>query len=120
MEPKHPSKNGIPSCVSEYGIQANGSGKRSARENFIAIEAWSADSRLTTMWEGSSGLDSLRIVAMREGIRSAKETRGYGSIAMDVKDESVAPWYGCSWSVDPIFPVTTATGWAVCLRSSLS
>lgn len=30
-------------------------------------------------------------VAMRDGIRSAKAMRGYGSIAIDVNDESVAP-----------------------------
>jgi len=32
-----------------------------------------------------------RVVAMREGMRSANATRGYGSIAIEVNDESVAP-----------------------------
>jgi hypothetical protein len=32
-----------------------------------------------------------RVVAIREGLRRANATRGYGSIAMEVNDESVAP-----------------------------
>lgn len=32
-----------------------------------------------------------RAVAIREGIRNAKAIRGYGSIAMEVKDDKVAP-----------------------------
>ena len=32
-----------------------------------------------------------RDVAIREGIRKAKVIRGYGSIAMDVKEDKVAP-----------------------------
>jgi hypothetical protein len=32
-----------------------------------------------------------RVVAIREGMRSANATRGYGSIAIEVNDERVAP-----------------------------
>lgn len=32
-----------------------------------------------------------RVVAIREGTRRAKVTRGYGSIAMEVNEERVAP-----------------------------
>jgi hypothetical protein len=32
-----------------------------------------------------------RVVAIREGTRSANAMRGYGSIAIEVNDESVAP-----------------------------
>ena len=32
-----------------------------------------------------------RDVAIREGIRNAKVIRGYGSIAMEVKEDKVAP-----------------------------
>jgi hypothetical protein len=40
---------------------------------------------------GEANKDS--VVAMREGIRSANATSGCGSIAIDVNEESVAPWY---------------------------
>jgi len=32
-----------------------------------------------------------RVVAIREGMRSANAMRGYGSIAIEVNEESVAP-----------------------------
>jgi len=64
----------------------------------------------------------LNVVAIREGIRSANATRGYGSIAIDVKEDSVAPWNSVvsslSWllaafaneSVEGMNDVITATG----------
>lgn len=54
----------------------------------------------------------LRDVAMREGMRRENATRGCGSIAMEVKEERVAPWYTLEDSKD----VTTVTGWAVSRR----
>lgn len=35
----------------------------------------------------------LRDAAIREGIRRANVTSGYGSIAIEVNEESVAPWW---------------------------
>lgn len=64
----------------------------------------------------------LREVAMREGMRREKATSGCGSSAMEVKEESVAPWkrelVGSACGVDGLAPagmseVTTATGCAV-------
>lgn len=60
----------------------------------MAMEACSAERRLTTICEGSrkeSEAAALRDVAIREGIRNAKVIRGYGSIAMEVKEDNVAP-----------------------------
>ena len=53
--------------------------------------AYSAASTLMTICEGDSGEDSAGATARRDGIRRAKETRGYGSMAMDVKEDKVAP-----------------------------
>jgi hypothetical protein len=69
------------------------------------------------------------VVAIREGIRSANATRGYGSIAIDVNEDSVAPWnlvvFSFSWlvaafviaSVEGMNDVITATGCAISLSS---
>ena len=64
---------------------------------------------------------------MREGMRSEKATRGCGSIAIDVKEDSVAPWKR-EWlreleefvlrCASGMSEVTTATGCAVS-RSNL-
>ena len=50
--------------------------------------------------------------AILEGIRSEKATRGYGSIAMDVNDDNVAPCFPPALLVIPggSIEVTTATG----------
>jgi hypothetical protein len=74
----------------------------SGRENVRACLAWVEDRILMTICGGggsarSTDIDEgaiaveLRVAAMRDGIRSAKVTSGYGSIAIDVKEESVAP-----------------------------
>jgi hypothetical protein len=57
----------------------------------------------------------LSAVAIRDGIRREKDTSGYGSIAMDVNDDKVAPWCvdECSGNAVNKLDVITATGWAV-------
>lgn len=72
---------------------------------------------------------ALNVVAIREGIRSAKATRGNGSIAIDVKEDSVAPWNfvmsRLSWLlaafanefVEGMNDVTTTTGCAISLNN---
>ena len=63
----------------------------------MAMEACSAERRLTTICEDAEGsrkeseAAALRDVAIREGIRNAKVIRGYGSIAMEAKEDKVAP-----------------------------
>ena len=63
----------------------------------MAMEACSAERRLTTMCEGAKGsckeseAAASRDVAIREGIRNAKVIKGYGSIATEVKEDKVAP-----------------------------
>lgn len=58
---------------------------------------------------------------MRDGIRREKATSGWGSIDIELKEESVAPWkrLGCSVGccvAGSMKEVTTATGWAVSLK----
>jgi len=61
------------------------------------MEACCAERRLTTIYDGAEGSSkeaeaaALRDAAIREGIRNAKVIRGYGSIAMEVKEDKVAP-----------------------------
>ena len=61
------------------------------------MEACSAERRLTTICDGVEGsckeseTTTSRDVAILEGIRNEKVTRGYGSIAMEVKEDNVAP-----------------------------
>ena len=63
----------------------------------MAMEACFAERRLTTICDGVEGsckeveAATSRDVAIREGIRKEKVTRGYGSIAMEVKEDKVAP-----------------------------
>ena len=93
--------------ASAPAVVANGVGKRSGLENFTASGACDAERRLMTICAGRlAGLElagwrvegdweeyrELNVVAIREGIRRANAMRGYGSIAIDVKEDSVAPW----------------------------
>ena len=63
----------------------------------MAMEACCAERRLTTMCDGVEGsceeseAAASRDLAIREGIRNAKVIRGYGSIAMEVKEDKVTP-----------------------------
>jgi hypothetical protein len=65
-----------------------------------------------TMCDDKRDSASLSAVAIRDGIRREKDTRGYGSMAMDVNDDKVAPWCLGEWSGgEPCkLDVTTATG----------
>ncbi len=90
--PKAPSKIGILSSLREKDTCVNGSGYLSGRENAMAVSAWSAERILTTICApGPVGI-ALREWDILEGMRREKATRGWGSIAMDVKEDSVAPW----------------------------
>lgn len=91
MAPNDPRITGRPSGLKRYGIFENGRGWRSGREKLVAIDAWFADKMFMTMSAGEFGGEELREDAMREGMRRANVTRGTGSIAIDVKEESVAP-----------------------------
>ena len=55
-------------------------------------------------------------------MRRANAMRGYGSIAMDINDDKVAPWKGCEMleELGCIKDVTTATGCAVSCRRAPS
>ena len=55
------------------------------------MDVCAADSKFTTMCAGRFGCADLRDWAMREGWRRENATRGCGSMAMDVNDDSVAP-----------------------------
>ena len=63
----------------------------------MAMEACCAERRLTTICDGADGsckeseAAASRDIAILEGIRNAKLIRGYGSIAMEVKEDKVAP-----------------------------
>ena len=116
---------------------AKGVGWRSGRENMKACLDWVEDRILMTNWAGASiaGADEAELAAiskavvMRDGIRRANVTRGYGSIAIGVKEETVAPWWSAcvlatGWAIlledGGMSAVTTATGWAVPRKSSRS
>ena len=92
--PTLPSSTGRPSCVSVCGSPTNGSGCRSGREKRTAVDAWRSDRMLMTMCEGEDANECAEVseVAMREGMRSEKATRGCGSMEMELKEERVAPW----------------------------
>lgn len=96
MAPSDPRMTGRPSALRKYGVVEKGCGWRSGREKLVAIDAWFADKMLMTMSAGEFDGDELREVAMRDGMRRAKVTNGIGSIAIDVNDERVAPWYAGS------------------------
>lgn len=90
------------------GVELNGSGCKSGRENATAMEDWSAARRLMTM----SGVCFVKQSAILEGIRNAKLMIGYGSNATEVNEERVAPW---NWEeeaevLEVLEDVTTATG----------
>ena len=137
--PREPSSTGNPSSESLNMISgsAKGVGWRSGRENIKACLDWVEDRILMTNWAGTSiaGVDKaesaaiLRAVVMRDGILRANVTRGYGSIAIGVKEETVAPWWSAcvlvtGWAVlledGGMNAVTTATGWAAPRKSSRS
>jgi len=95
-----------------YGINENGSGYKSGLENRTAVDCCAADSTFMTMWDDRRDSADLRAVAIRDGMRREKDTMGYGSSAMEVNDDRVAPWY-LGDDVPNKLDVTTATGWAV-------
>jgi len=57
----------------------------------------------------------LECCSHRDGIRREKDTSGYGSIAMDVNDDKVAPWCvgECSGNAVNKLDVYNAQDWAV-------
>ena len=72
----------------------NGVGYKSGREKVMAARDWEAERRLMTMCVGAAAeaCAEVREVAMREGMRREKATRGWGSIEMELKEDRVAPW----------------------------
>ncbi|THH27157.1 hypothetical protein EUX98_g7034 [Antrodiella citrinella] len=46
----------------------------------------------TTICDGQCSYAFFSDVAMREGMRSENATSGWGSIAMELNEERVAPW----------------------------
>ena len=88
-----------------------------------------AERRFTTMCASADVGSEDSVVAIREGKRSANKTRGCGSIAIDVNEESVAPWnslvcaiifvfvFTLPYEVLGIKEVTTATGCAIFLNN---
>jgi len=84
------------------------------------VEACDAERMLTTMSEGAEGdayggfvfvLEEVRReVAILEGILRENATRGYGSMAIEEKEDKVAPWKVRLEESCRRRDVTTATG----------
>jgi len=96
--PSESESRGNPSRDNVYSTDLKGSGYTSERAKMAAVPACLLDSRLRTSEgvdadDGSeSGMNAFKECAIREGIFRENAMRGYGSSAMEEKEESVAPW----------------------------
>lgn len=97
--PNVPDKIGNPSSDLDHCTSKSSSGRgwRSGLENLTARSGCAAERMFMTMC-AVLVLDILftcvfRAVAMREGMRRENATSGRGSSAMEVNEDSVAPWY---------------------------